>query len=186
MLMGWRKVLRIAESVGDFCVMEQIGRIYGLPRQISELVRRHDDLDPQLYLGWREELEDAFLSLSFRSQFDTFTERLPRTLLVNLEFCSNALSQRCPEPVLDAEQIAGLATAKYTGKRFALNLGFNVVGNGPPTSQFGGTGWAGDVLRFCYSGSRSLENSKKDIIMEFDLVSLSSADHSAITKSVNQ
>jgi hypothetical protein len=86
--------------------MERIGRVYAIPEEISELIGRYDALDPQLYLGWREELEDAFLNLSFRSQFDTFTTRVPRTLLVNLEFCSNALSERCPEPMVDADRLA--------------------------------------------------------------------------------
>lgn len=106
MLMGWRKVFRMGESVSDFSVLERIGRVYGIPAQIDELVGRFPDMDPLLYLGWREELEDAFLNVSFRSDFDTFTKRIPRTLLVNLEFCSNALSERCPEPMLDADRLA--------------------------------------------------------------------------------
>ncbi len=106
MLMGWRKVFRMAESVSDFAVLEQIGRVYGLVGEISDLVVRFKDLDAQLYLGWREELEDAFLNLSFRSEFGTFVKRIPRTLLVNVEFCSNALSDRCPEPMVDVDKLA--------------------------------------------------------------------------------
>lgn len=105
MLMGWRKVFRMGETVKDFMVMERIGRVYVLAGEISDLVGRFDDMDPQLYLGWREELEDAFLNLSFRSEFGTFVKRIPRTLLVNVEFCSNALSERCPEPMVDPEKL---------------------------------------------------------------------------------
>lgn len=109
MLIGWRKVFRIAESVKDFAVMERIGRVYSLAREISELIHRFDDLDPQLYLGWREELEDAFVNLSFRSEFQSFTRRIPKTLIVNLEFCSNALSDRCPEPMVDSEKLVEIS-----------------------------------------------------------------------------
>jgi hypothetical protein len=108
MLMGWRKVFRMGEHARDFAVMERIGRVYVLAGEISNLVDRFEDLDPQLYLGWREELEEAFLNLSFRSEFDTFVRRIPRTLLVNIEFCSNALSERCPEPLVDPEKLAEL------------------------------------------------------------------------------
>lgn len=114
MLVGWRKVFRLAENTRDFVVMERIGRVYTLAGEISELVSRFDDLDPQLYLGWREELEEAFLNLSFRSEFDTFVKQLPKTLLVNIEFCSNALSDRCPEPVVDLDQLIDLS--KITGE----------------------------------------------------------------------
>ncbi|MCU0772220.1 MAG: hypothetical protein MUE94_10705 [Verrucomicrobia bacterium] len=110
MLMGWRKVFRMAESVSDFAVMEQIGRVYAMVGEVSDLVGRFKDLDPQLYLGWREELGEAFLNLSFRSEFGTFASRLPRTMLVNVEFCSNALSERCPEPMVDSDKLAELGT----------------------------------------------------------------------------
>ena len=109
MLMGWRKVFRMAESTGDFSVLERIGKGYGLPGEVRELVRRCDDLDGQLYLGWREELEDAFLNLAFHSEFGTFVQRVPKTLLVSLEFCSNALSERCPEPMVDPDKLAELS-----------------------------------------------------------------------------
>lgn len=109
MLFGWRKVFRMVETTRDFAVMERIGRVYALAGEITELVSRFDDLDPQLYLGWREELEEAFLNLSFRSEFDTFIKQLPKTLLVNIEFCSNALSDRCPEPMVDPDQLMDLS-----------------------------------------------------------------------------
>jgi hypothetical protein len=109
MLMGWRKVFRMAESTGDFSVLERIGKVYGLPGEVSDLVRRCDDLDVQLYLGWREELEDAFLHLSFHSEFETFVRRVPKTLLTNLEFCSNALSERYPEPMVDPDKLAEIS-----------------------------------------------------------------------------
>ena len=44
-----------------------------------------------------------------------------------------------------AKRNGGQETTLIFGLLDALNLGFNVVGNGPPTSQFGGTGWAGDI-----------------------------------------
>ena len=44
-----------------------------------------------------------------------------------------------------AKRNGGQETTLVFGLLDALNLGFNVVGNGPPTSQFGGTGWAGDI-----------------------------------------
>jgi len=109
MLMGWRKVFRMAESTSDFCVLERIGKVYALPGEASELVRRCDDLDAQLYLGWCEELSEAFLNLSFGSEFDSFTRRVPKTLLVNVEFCSNALSERCPESMVDPDQLAEIS-----------------------------------------------------------------------------
>ncbi|MCK9555521.1 NAD(P)H-dependent oxidoreductase [bacterium] len=44
-----------------------------------------------------------------------------------------------------AKRNGGQETTLIFGLLDALNMGFNVVGNGPPTSQFGGTGWAGDI-----------------------------------------
>ncbi|MDD5643853.1 MAG: NAD(P)H-dependent oxidoreductase [bacterium] len=44
-----------------------------------------------------------------------------------------------------AKRNGGQETTLIFGLLDALNRGFNVVGNGPPTSQFGGTGWAGDI-----------------------------------------
>lgn len=110
MLVGWRKVFRMPESISDFAVLEQIGRVYGLVGEISDLVGRFKDLDPQLYLGWREELEEAFLNLSFRSEFATFVKRIPKTLLINVEFCANALSERCPETVIEPDKLAEVGT----------------------------------------------------------------------------
>lgn len=111
MLMGWRKVFRMPDSASDFSVMSHISRVYAIPAEIVELVGRYNDLPPQLYLGWCEELEEAFGQVAFHSEFDSFVKRIPKTLLVNLEFCSDALGKRCPEPIVEQENLSELGEA---------------------------------------------------------------------------
>jgi hypothetical protein len=108
MLVGWRKVFRMIDSVPDFVVLERVGRVWSLCPQTVELVEQCPDLSPPLYLGWREELEEAFLEVHAFAQFTRFVSRIPKTLLVNLEFCANALAERCPERMVADEALVEL------------------------------------------------------------------------------
>jgi hypothetical protein len=60
MLVGWRTVLELPEHLDDLITMNRVSKVFTLPSTISDQIRRFSDLDPELYLGWRQDLSTAF------------------------------------------------------------------------------------------------------------------------------
>ncbi len=108
MVQVWRKVFNLADNIEDTVVMSKVGMVYLLPQQISTLIKRYDDLEPRLFLGWQSELTQAFTQISFTNAFDNFASHLSDSLLITLEFCSDALSRKCPEKVVSEAELQKL------------------------------------------------------------------------------
>ena len=114
MVQAWRKVFSLDDDVEDIVVMSKVGRVYGLPSQISDEIKQFEDLDHTLYLGWKNDLAQAFQAISFTNAFSGFTNKLSDSLLINIQFCAHELSKRCPEKIVDDAQLAELKEAVYT------------------------------------------------------------------------
>jgi hypothetical protein len=113
MVRAWRKVLALDDNVEDIVVMSKVGLVYVLPSHISAEIKRFDDLDQRLYLGWQNDLAKAFTQISFNAGFNEFVSRLTDSLLINIEFCSHELSKRCPEKMVDDEELKELKESAY-------------------------------------------------------------------------
>jgi hypothetical protein len=113
MTKAWRKVLSLSEETEDIIVMSKVGFIYLLPSQIASEIQRFEDLDHRLYLGWQNDLAQAFTQISFGAAFSGFVDRLSDSLLINIEFCSHELSKRCPEKMVDEAELQKLKEAAY-------------------------------------------------------------------------
>jgi hypothetical protein len=114
MIQGWRHCLQVNKEVEDLEVMSKVGLVFTLPTIITSQVERFPELTKDdLYVGWKNELTDAFRIISFQSNFGQFSTRLSESLLVTLRFCAHALDQRLPEKEIAPEQINELRDAVW-------------------------------------------------------------------------
>lgn len=108
MIAGWRKVLSIPDTVDDLLTMNKIGKVFTLPHVITSLLQRFEDIDHDLYLGWKGDLLIAFRHVTFQSNFSEFGSRLSDSLLINIRFCDHELERRHPEKSITEEHLAAL------------------------------------------------------------------------------
>jgi hypothetical protein len=114
MIEGWRRALTVATQSDDFLVMSQVGRVFTLPEIIAKEIARFPDIDAELYLGWRKELEEAFRHINFQASFNDFRRRLSKSLLINIQFCAHELNKRLPEKEISPEELEKLREAVST------------------------------------------------------------------------
>ena len=108
MMSAWRKLLSLPENFGDLATMARVGKVFTLPALVANQIQRFPDLEPELFLGWRPELEQALFAISFGNSFHGFAGRLSPSLLINIRFCARELEQRIPERTVDPNEIAKL------------------------------------------------------------------------------
>ncbi|PYJ68357.1 MAG: hypothetical protein DME75_13255 [Verrucomicrobia bacterium] len=72
MIDGWRQALTLAAQTDDFLVMSKVGRVFTVPEIIAKEIARFPDIDAELYLGWRKDLEEAFRHINFQATFNEF------------------------------------------------------------------------------------------------------------------
>ena len=108
MVEAWRTIFGISPEVQDSIVMSKVGLVYMLPPQISAKINSISDINHRLYLGWQNELAQAFGQISFQAPFQNFTSKLSDSLLLSIEFCADLLSKTCPEKVIDKKQMEQL------------------------------------------------------------------------------
>ncbi len=114
MVDGWRRSLELPQEMDEFTVMSKVGRVFTLPDLITKEIERFNDLEFDLYLGWRKDLGDAFRYVSFRTQFGQFSGKISTSLLMNIRFCAHELEKRIPEKQLSQEQVTELREAVWT------------------------------------------------------------------------
>jgi hypothetical protein len=114
MVDGWRRSLQLPQEMDDFTVMSKVGRVFTLPDLITKEIERFNDLEFDLYLGWRKDLGDAFRHVNFRTQFSQFSGKISTSLLMNIRFCAHELEKRIPEKQLSPEQVVELREAVWT------------------------------------------------------------------------
>jgi hypothetical protein len=73
MIDGWRHALALATQSDDFLVMSKVGRVFTLPEIIAKEIGRFQDIDAELYLGWRKDLEEAFRHINFQAGFNDYS-----------------------------------------------------------------------------------------------------------------
>ena len=123
---GWRGVLGLPGSdiLSPLGVMSKLGHVYMLPEVVAKEIRRFPDLDPDLFLGWEEDLTTAFRSVGFDQSFNDFRARLSKSLLLNIRHCAFELERRAPEKEVAAEDLAEIrgAAAQLYDQIVGLNL----------------------------------------------------------------
>jgi hypothetical protein len=113
---AWKDVLKLPAAIEPLSVMSKVGLLYALPDLIAKEIGRFPDLDPELYLGWRTDLANAFAVVGFQMPSSEFRGRLTNSLLTNIRFCSQELEKRIPEKEVSAEHLQAIreaATALY-------------------------------------------------------------------------
>ena len=111
---AWREILKFGPEVSDLVLMNKVGKIFTLPNIISDEILQLNDIDHDLYLGWREDLIQALYHINFRAQFNDFSSRLTDSLLMNIRFCAHELGRRRPEKTIDPSEIEELKNDAYT------------------------------------------------------------------------
>jgi len=114
MIDGWRQALTLAAQTDDFLVMSKVGRVFTVPEIIAKEIARFPDIDAELYLGWRKDLEEAFRHINFQATFNDFSRRLSKSLLINIQFCAHELNKRLPEKEISPEELVKLREAVTT------------------------------------------------------------------------
>lgn len=113
MVGAWRSVFKLGEDVSDVVVMSKVALVYLLPSQIALEIRRFEQLDPELYLGWVPELTSALTLVSFKGAFNGFTAHLTDSLLTSIAFGADQLSRLCPEKMVGKEELQKLRDSAY-------------------------------------------------------------------------
>src|SRR5438876_12405162 len=113
MMLAWRTVLQLPEELDDLVTMSKVGKLFTLPSIISAQIQRFPDLDAELYLGWREDLNKAFRFINFNANFHDFSQRLPDSLLISIRFCAHELDKRAPEKDVLREQLDSLRESAW-------------------------------------------------------------------------
>ena len=113
MLVGWRNVLSLPENIDDLILMSKIGKVFTLPSIITTYIERFPDLDVDLYLGWRNDLSDAFRAIQFPATFGQFSNRLSDSMLINIRFCANELDKRMPEKDVASEGLTDIRDSAW-------------------------------------------------------------------------
>lgn len=86
-------------------LLERVGKILGVPREIREQVRSIKDVDQNLYLRWLETVEMLLAALNLNASIAMFADRLPQAILDEGQFCADLLSRTYPERVIASDQL---------------------------------------------------------------------------------
>lgn len=112
-LVAWRDVLMLPTDMDDLIVMSKIGKVLTLPSIITKQIERFPDLNPDLYLGWRNDLSAAFRAIQFSSTFNHFSNRLSDSMLINIRFCAHELDKRMPEKDVAPESLRDIRDSAW-------------------------------------------------------------------------
>lgn len=108
MILGWRNVMDLPDDMDDMVIMNKVGKVLTLPHVISLQIQRFNDIDHDLYLGWRKDLTIAFQHINFHANFAEFSSKLSDSLLINIRFCAHELDKRMPEKDISDADLASL------------------------------------------------------------------------------
>jgi len=114
MLVGWRNVLNQPDDIDDLILMSKIGKVFTLPSIVATHIARFPDLAPNRYLAWRSDLTAAFRAITFNTTFGQFSNRLSDSMLVNIDFCADALDRRMPEKDISQEEFDGIRQSAWS------------------------------------------------------------------------
>ena len=104
----WARLLGVA--VGERSqLFYLLGRVMALPTRLKELVEREPNIDHSVYLRWMPQIEAALSNQHLNGQFATFMDQIDNTTLYGIEICSDLLSRRCPEQLLDEPELQALS-----------------------------------------------------------------------------
>ena len=114
MLVGWRNVLNQPDDIDDLILMSKIGKVFTLPSIVTTHIARFPDLAPNRYLAWRSDLTAAFRAITFNVTFGQFSNRLSDSMLVNIDFCADALDRRMPEKDISQQELDGIRQSAWS------------------------------------------------------------------------
>jgi hypothetical protein len=81
---------------------------------LPHISRDSPDLAPNRYLAWRSDLTAAFRAITFNVTFGQFSNRLSDSMLVNIDFCADALDRRMPEKDISQEELDGIRQSAWS------------------------------------------------------------------------
>jgi hypothetical protein len=114
MLVGWRNVLNQPDDIDDLILISKIGKVFTLPSIVATHIARFPDLAPNRYLAWRSDLTAAFRAITFNATFGQFSNRLSDSMLVNIDFCADALDRRIPEKDISQQELDGIRQSAWS------------------------------------------------------------------------
>jgi len=106
---AWQIILN-CPNTEDLALFNKLGKVFILPEQTSLQIARFEDLDRDLFLGWRPDLTAAFKRFNFQNQFNDFASQLSDSLLINIKFCDHELEKRAPEKDVKREDLSEIIT----------------------------------------------------------------------------
>ncbi len=105
----WSEIL--STSASDYSLLiRRIGYVMDLPSQIKLKIESLGEYDPNIYLKWLPNVENAFKSVHFQMQWSQFISNFDGTVMYGLEVSSDLLSRKSPEPTADNKTLNSILT----------------------------------------------------------------------------
>lgn len=96
----WSEILTTPAS--DYSLLiRRIGHVMDLPSQIKSAMEGLEEYNPNIYLKWLPNVENAFRAVHFQMQWSQFISNFDGTVIYGLEISSDLLSRKRPELVAD-------------------------------------------------------------------------------------
>jgi hypothetical protein len=92
----------------DSQILEKTSLLIGLLIEVKRSIENAKDLNQDLYLERLPRIEEAFLSVRLTDQWKAFDNRLDGTTMLSLKHCSDALSNRSSEAVIEEDELREL------------------------------------------------------------------------------
>jgi len=86
-------------------LLKRLGQLLELPYDIRNQILQFDDIDQKIYLKWLPKVQKSFSALNLDGPFKNFIAHIDEAALDGLDFCSDLLSRRSPERILDQEEL---------------------------------------------------------------------------------
>lgn len=121
--LAWSEILEIDPNNIPF-LLKQLGKVMELPEVIRQRISRYDDINQKVYLKWLPKVQRGFSNINLNGQFRSFTAPIDDAALDGLLFCSDLLSRRSPDKILDNTELNKIYedTLKLRKKIIASNV----------------------------------------------------------------
>ena len=103
----WASLLLVNED--DIpTLLRRLAHVNSLINEIEFQIRTIDDITPEIFLKWTHSVKNALKNLNFSAPWDIFIRKIDREVLYGLEVCSDLLSKKRPEKVINPQLLSEL------------------------------------------------------------------------------
>ena len=103
----WPKILEV-DPADMPQLLSRLGKLMELLEIISDEIKLQQDINHDIYLKWVPKVQAGFSVINLNGGFSAFTNPIDEAALDGLDFCSDLLSRRIPEKVLDKDKLQNI------------------------------------------------------------------------------